>query len=103
VKHKLRRRERLAVTGIRRTSEGNAKALLVARALPDGSFTSAGSIELGLGRELVDQLERRLAELTPRRRGSVSWYPAEVSVIASVHGLPDGPVRDAVLREVIAA
>jgi hypothetical protein len=30
-------------------------------------------------------------------------YPAEVSVVASVHGLPDGPVRDAILREVGAA
>jgi hypothetical protein len=33
----------------------------------------------------------------------VSWYPTEVSVIASVHGLPDGPVRDAILREVVDA
>jgi hypothetical protein len=27
-------------------------------------------------------------------------FPAEVSVIVSCHGLPDGPVRDAVLRAV---
>jgi hypothetical protein len=40
-------------------------------------------------------------ELPARRRGAVAWYPAEVSVIASVHGLPDGPVRDAILRQVI--
>jgi hypothetical protein len=36
-----------------------------------------------------------------RRRGAVAWYPAEVSIIASLHGLPDGPVRDAILRGVV--
>jgi len=39
----------------------------VARALPDGSLVGSGSVELGLGRELIDRLEERLAEL-PRRR-----------------------------------
>ena len=37
----------------------------------------------------------RLADLPARQRGA-----AEVSVVASLHGLPDRPVRDAVLREV---
>jgi hypothetical protein len=55
----------------------------------------------GLHRELVERLEARLAELPARRRGSVAWYPAEVSVVASLHGLADGPVRDAVLRDVL--
>jgi bifunctional non-homologous end joining protein LigD len=100
VKHKLRREERLAVTGVRRTREGHVEAILAARPQPDGSFTSAGAIELGLDRELVEQLERRLAGLPARRRGAVAWYPAEVSVVASLHGLPDGPVRDAMLRHV---
>jgi hypothetical protein len=31
----------------------------------------------------------------------IAWYPAEESVVGSVHGLPDGPVRDAILREVV--
>jgi hypothetical protein len=75
-------------------------AILVARKLSDGSLSGAGSIELGLGAEAIDQLEQRLAELPQRCRGRVSCYPAEVSVIASVHGLPDRPVRDAVLRRV---
>jgi hypothetical protein len=65
IKQKLHREERLEVTGVRRTSEGTAEAVFVARPRPDGSLTSAGSIELGLGRELIDQLERRLAELPP--------------------------------------
>ena len=101
VKHKLRREERLAVTGIRHSAAGKAETVFVGRHLPDGSFTTAGSIELGLRRDLLDELEQRLVELPARRRGTVTWYPAEVTVIASVHGLPDGPVRDAVLRQVV--
>ena len=100
-KHKLRREERLVVTGIRRTREGHVEAILVSRRQPDGSLSGAGSIELGLRRELVERLERRLAELPLWRGGTVAFYPAQVSVIASIHGLPDRPVRDAVLREVL--
>ncbi len=103
VKHKLRREERLAVTGIRRNRKGHVEAIFVARHQTDGSFTGAGAIELGLHRELVERLEVRLAELPARRRGVVAWYPAEVSVVASVHGLHDGPVRDAILRGVVDA
>jgi hypothetical protein len=40
-------------------------------------------------------------QLTPRRRGPVSWYPTEVSVIASIHCLPNEPVRDAIPRQVL--
>ena len=36
VKHKLRREERLAMTGVRRTSDAVTKAVFVGRALPDG-------------------------------------------------------------------
>jgi hypothetical protein len=42
VKHKLRRDERLAVTGIRRTREGHVEAIFVARHQPNGSLTGAG-------------------------------------------------------------
>jgi bifunctional non-homologous end joining protein LigD len=101
VKHKLRREERLAVTGVRRNRDGQVDAIFVARHQTDGSFSGAGAIELGLHRELVQHLEIRLAELPARRRGVVAWYPAEVSVVASLHGLPDGPVRDAILRDVL--
>jgi bifunctional non-homologous end joining protein LigD len=102
VKHKLRRHERLAVTGTRRNRDGHIEAIFVPRRQSDGSFTGAGAVELGLHRDLVEHLEHRLAELPARKRGAVAWYPAEVSVVASVHGLTDGPVRDAILREVVA-
>ena len=101
VKHKLRREEQLAVTGIRRTRDGALEAIFVARHQSDGSFTGAGAVELGLQRQLVDRLEHRLAGLPARQRGAVAWYPAEVSVLASLHGPADGPVRDAVLRAVL--
>ena len=89
------------MTGIRRNPEGHVEAILVARPQTDGSFTGAGAVELGLHREVVERLEARLAELPARRRGRAAWYPPEVSVVASLHGLPAGPVRDAVLREVL--
>jgi bifunctional non-homologous end joining protein LigD len=101
VKQKLRREEQLAVTGLRRPRGGAVEAIFVARRHPDGSFMCAGSIVLGPHRELVERLEARLAELPARRRGAVTWYPAEVSVVASLHGPADRPVRDAVLREVL--
>jgi hypothetical protein len=78
-------------------------AVWVARRRADGSFAAAGSIELGLRPDLIDVLEQRLAELPPRRRGRVTWYPAEVSVLASVHGPHNRPVRDALLREIVSA
>ena len=49
----------------------------------------------------MQELDRGLANLPARHRGAVAWYPLEVSVVASVHGLPDSPVRDAVLREIL--
>lgn len=78
-------------------------AIFVARHYPDGAFTRAGSIELGLRPEPVGRLEGLLAELPARRHRPVAWYPVEVSVLAPLHGLPDGPVCDAVLREVLDA
>jgi bifunctional non-homologous end joining protein LigD len=75
VKHKLRREERLAVTGVRRSPEGEADALFVARQLPDGTLTSAGSIELGLRPELVEEIRAatpRAPNPPPRRDRVVS-------------------------------
>ena len=101
VKHKLRREERLAVTGLRRTRDGTRGGDLRRPPSARRLVHRRRSIELGLQRELVDRLEGRLTELPARRRGAIAWYPAEVSVVASLHGLSDGPVRDAILREVL--
>ena len=102
VKHKLRREERLAVTGLRRT---RPMADSTRCSSPAGSRTARSPApdrsSSGFAPSSSSALERRLAELPARRRGAVAWYPAEVSVVASLHGLPDGPVRDAVLREVL--
>src|ERR1700749_3930790 len=71
------------------------------RALPpmrSGDPCSRNSRSTAFGR-----LEGLLGELPARRHGPVAWYPVEVSVLAPLHGLPDGPVRDAVLREVLDA
>ena len=68
VKHKLRRDERVAVTGSRRSTDGYADAVFVARRQPDGSLSGGGTIELGLHREFVERLELRLDEL-PARSG----------------------------------
>jgi hypothetical protein len=66
-------------------------AIFVARRQTDGSFQGAGAIELGLHRELIERLETRLAELPPRRRGSVAWYPAEVAVQPRFTASPTDP------------
>ncbi len=34
------------------------------------------------------------------RRGSIRWAEPHVEVYADVHGRADGPVRDAVLRDI---
>jgi ATP-dependent DNA ligase len=47
VKHKLRREERLEVTGIRRSPEGRTEAVFVARRMADGTIRSAGAIDPG--------------------------------------------------------
>jgi hypothetical protein len=64
-------------------------------------FGLEGVVELGPHRERVERLEARLSELRAYRCGTVSWYPAEVSVVASLHGPSDRPVPDAALRELL--
>jgi len=51
VKHKLHRVERLAMTVVAATSDALAKAVFVARALPDGSLVgeSTGQAVRGVG------------------------------------------------------
>ena len=62
VKHKLRREEPLAVTGVRRSREGRAEAVFVARRKPDGR-SGVPARSNCTGREVLEQLEQRLAAL----------------------------------------
>jgi ATP dependent DNA ligase domain len=101
VKQKHRRRERLVVTRWRER-KGALPEFLLARQL-DGYLRPAGSASLGLSADSRAELLATLAEreLTPgRRRRGTRWARPEIEVVADVHGRPDGPVRDAVLREV---
>jgi bifunctional non-homologous end joining protein LigD len=101
VKQKHRRRERFVVAGWRER-EGGLPEFFLARQL-DGELRPAGTASFGLDADSRETLLAALAEreLTPRRRRrGARWTRPEIEVFADVHGRPDGPVRDAVLREV---
>ena len=100
LKIKHRRRERLAVTGWRER-DGELPEFLLARPGADGRLRPAGSASLGLDAgqraELLEALAAR--ELSRRRsRGRVRWAAPGVEVLVDAHGLPSGPVRDAIVR-----
>ena len=62
----------------------------------------AGSTTLGLDAAKREALLAALAdhERTRPRRSSIRWAEPLIEVTADVHGRADGPVRDAVMREV---
>ena len=100
VKHKHRRRQRLAVTGWRERDAALPEFLL-ARTDADGRLRPAGTVSLGLNAaqraELLDALAAR--ELSrPASRGRLRRAAPGVEVLLDAHGSPDGPVRDAILR-----
>ena len=101
VKHKHRRRELFVVTGWRERA-GVLPEFLLARRAADGSLRPAGSVSLGLDADrralLLSALTER--ELPSRRRGAARLAVPEIELLADVHGPVDGPVRDAVLRDV---
>jgi hypothetical protein len=95
---------RVRFTGWRELGDDRLPEFLLARVGQDGSLRPAGSATLGLDAmrrgELLDALREH--ELPARRRrSSVRWViPGPIEVTADAHGRVDGPVRDAVLREV---
>ena len=102
VKQKHRRRERMIVTGWRARGD-ELPEFLLARHGADGGLRPAGSASLGLDPTrralLLAALEQH--ELGPRRRGGrVRWAAPVIEVIVDLHGPPDGPARDAILREI---
>jgi len=101
IKHKHRRRERLAVTGWRERN-GELPEFLLARPGPGGELVPAGSASLGLDAgqraELLEALAAR--EVPGPRRSRVRWAAPGVEVLVDAHGSPHGPVRDAIVRAV---
>ena len=105
LKQKHRRRERFVVTGWRER-EGALPEFLLARRNGAAELRPAGSASLGLDAERRARLIGMLAEreLPARgRRSSVRWVGPGVEVVADVHGRTGGPVRDAVIRDVLVA
>jgi hypothetical protein len=81
----------------RRTGRVHARAASGRRRAP----TSRGRVLRTGGAQrdgLFDVLTAR--ELPPRRRRGIRWSATLVEATVDFHGRPDGPVRDAVLREV---
>ena len=101
VKHKHRRRERLAVTGWRE-HDRDLPEFLLARRAPDGRLRPAGSASLGFDAaqraELLAQLAARELPRTGRR-SRTRWAAPGIEVLVDAHGSPTGPVRDGILRD----
>jgi bifunctional non-homologous end joining protein LigD len=102
VKTKHRRRETVLITGWREPADQPVE-FLVARRGADGELSPAGAVARGLGAEQRAELIDVLAavEQPRRRRNGVRWTAAPVEATVECHGRLDGPVRDAVLREVL--
>jgi bifunctional non-homologous end joining protein LigD len=100
-KHKLRRRERLVVAGWREPA-GALPEFLLARRDEEGRLRPAGSASLGLDADRRATLLEVLAEHElPRRAGSARWAAPVVEIFVDAHGSPAGPVRDAIMREIL--
>ncbi|HEY3186725.1 MAG TPA: hypothetical protein VGJ70_04595 [Solirubrobacteraceae bacterium] len=93
IKTKHRRREYLAVTGLREPTNTRPAELLVARRRPDGTLAPAGAATIGAETELLDTLD-----LAPMGRRGIRAVRTPIAVAVDCHGRPDGPVRDAIVR-----
>jgi bifunctional non-homologous end joining protein LigD len=99
VKFKHRRRETFRVTGWRER-DGQLPEFFLAREA-GGRLRPAGTVALGLDTGRREQLLDALrAHERSGRGGAARRCEPVVQVIADCHGRPEGPVRDAVLREV---
>ena len=99
VKFKHRRRETFRVTGWRERDGQLLPEFFLAREA-GGQLRPAGTAALGLDITRHQELLEALRAHERSRRGAVRWCEPVVEVIADSHGRSDGPVRDAVLREV---
>ena len=101
-KHKHRRDETLAVSAWT-PGDREPDTFYLTRPAPDGHARFAGSVQLGLSGDERERLRGALAQLestTPRRRRIRTVQPG-VSLVVSAHGVAGGPLRDAIIRQVI--
>jgi bifunctional non-homologous end joining protein LigD len=105
LKHKHRRRETFAVSGWAPARLGRREpdTLYVDRVGPDGTCRPAGSVQLGLAGDaraaLRDELRARELRAPARRR--FRQVAAGIGVEVDLHGAPDRPLRDPVIRAVL--
>ena len=103
IKIKHRRRERMVVTAWCE-HPGGLPEFLLARRGGDGRLRPAGSASVGLDAEgrglLLAALEQHAQASRGRGRHRVRWAEPVIEVLVDAHGRDDGPVRDAVLREI---
>ncbi len=103
LKHKHRRRERLAVTAWT-PGEGQPDTIYLARVSADGRRRPAGSAQYGLNAAARQRLHAALLEhdrAPIRRRASIRPLAGGITVVVDAHGRHDGWLRDPVLRDVI--
>jgi bifunctional non-homologous end joining protein LigD len=102
LKHKHRRREQLQVTGWRPGAD-EPDTIYLARVDSDGRRRHVGDARpFGLDAAAREQLRTALREraAAPRRKGGIWNVPSGITVTVDAHGRPDGPLRDAILRDV---
>lgn len=104
LKLKHRRCETFEITGWRPGRElGERDEFLVARRLPEGRLSPAGSVAFGLSADMARELRAALATRetgTSRRASGTRWVAPGIKVDVDAHGYADGPVRDGVIRSV---
>ena len=99
LKHKLRRSETFGVSGWSPGGAHEPEAFHLIRLRPDGRPQPAGAAAFGLTREERDRIRERARPRLGRR--SIHDVEPGVRVRVEYHGRRDGPVRDAVMRELL--
>jgi bifunctional non-homologous end joining protein LigD len=103
LKHKHRRRERLMVTAWLPSADG-LDVVYLSRVGDDGRSRPAGAVQFGLTAAQRTQLREELrARARPRPRGALQTIAPGVWIDVDAHGRPDGPLRDAVMRDLTIA
>lgn len=99
IKLKQRRVERLLVSGFRCDGNGRAETLVLARSDRSGS-RYAGEAACKLARIAAPDISEVLKRFaTGKRSRGINWLTAGLVAEVSCHGVPERPVRDAVVQQ----